>query len=353
MLSALFSLALGATLAAPTVASAAIATFGSSFPAPASLNTSENLNYQGIDTPLPGYVFHTPHYGADTALWNTSVAGGHASAPEAGQVVKVSLEGCAQRAQNGPSPLNQIHFQILSPQPDGGAKVELSSQPFEIPVCGQSGASGSTVSSYVPINLCVNAGDYVAFNDEGGYVENVYRSGVPYQVMTSTAGSTMDSFIKGGGTGNGASLSPSVTSPGDGFAVNLGEELMMQATLGTGPDARYVCSGGTKEAPPVLKPVKVRPQTEGVDRNHTTAVSMYCTLKARCEGTATLTSTNGHVKYGSTHFGVPGRTTSHVPIPLNHNALVDLRRHHRSLITTVTVVISGQVEQQLVRLMSP
>src|SRR5579862_7874500 len=82
----------------PATATAAITTFGSHLGSPAILNTSEGLGYAGVNTPMPGYVAYTSHFGADTALWNTQVAGGQAGAPEAGQVVKVNLEGCARSA---------------------------------------------------------------------------------------------------------------------------------------------------------------------------------------------------------------------------------------------------------------
>ena len=62
----------------------------------------------------------------------------------------VGLEGCARQPAGAPAPLTQIHFQVLSPLPDGGAQVVLTSQAFEIPVCGAGGASGSTVSSLLP-----------------------------------------------------------------------------------------------------------------------------------------------------------------------------------------------------------
>ena len=228
---------------APATSPAAVTTFGSPLSVPATLNTAENLNYRGTYTPVPpapdapNGLFHTYHYGADTALWNVAQASGVPSAPAAGQAVKVSLEGCARPAAGGPPPLTQIHFQDLSPLPGGGAKVNVSSQPFDIPVCGQNGAGGSTVTTYEPTNLCVSQGDYVDFNDNGGYVENVYRSGVPYQVIGSVHGSTMDSFIRNQGTGNGATLSSFDTTANDGFAANPNEELMLQVTLGTGSDA--------------------------------------------------------------------------------------------------------------------
>jgi len=227
---------------APASATAAILRFGSSLRIPGSL-TTDNLDYQGINTPYGSRVIHTTHVGADTALWNVVVSGGRATAPANGEVQEVSLEGCAQPAGGGPAPLTQIHFQTLAPTGGGAVKVELTSQSFELPVCGQNGVSRSTVSAYKPNGLCIDRGDYVAFNDEGGYVENFYRSGVPYEVIASMRHARMDSFVKGGGTGNGAVLSPSVTGAAEGFAADPHQELLLRATLVTGPKASYCRNG--------------------------------------------------------------------------------------------------------------
>src|SRR6202035_1196618 len=105
-----------ATLVMPATSVAAVLHFGSPLRAHASLNTND-LSYTGINTQVGDSVVHTSHFGADTALWN---AGDRA--PAAGDVAKVSLEGCAQAAKSGPPPLTQIHFQTLAPQ--GGGAVE-------------------------------------------------------------------------------------------------------------------------------------------------------------------------------------------------------------------------------------
>ena len=55
---------------------------------------------------------------------------------------------------------------------------------------------------------------------------------MPYQVIGNVPGSTSDSFIRGNGTNNGATLSPSDRTANDGFAENRNEELMLQVTLG-------------------------------------------------------------------------------------------------------------------------
>jgi len=329
-------------LAVPAGADAAITVFGSSLAMPATLNTAENLNYLGTNTnvpPSPGVpsgVVHTYHYGADAALWNTSLQSGAAAVPLAGQAVRISLEGCAVPAPGGPLPLTQIHFQVLAPS-GASAKVKLSSQPFEIPLCGARGASGSTVTTYEPINLCVNVGDYVAFNEEGGFMAGSYQSGVGYKVLGAVQGSSFASFIRGNGTNNGDLLSPRYMTAMDGFAVNQGEELMMQVALGTGSDARYVCPGGSKEAPPVLPAISVHPQTDGINSERFVAVAIYCRRTPQCRGKLTMTLPGGRVVRKG--FRLPGNATSHLPVRLPAQAMPLLRRNHG--LNTIVVAAAG------------
>ncbi len=334
---------------APASSEAAITTFGSPLSAPATLNTAENLAYQGTFTPVPpnpeapNGLFHTFHYGADTVLWNVA-----SQSPATGQAVKVSLEGCAEPSPKGPPPLTQIHFQDISPLPNGeGAKVNISSQAFEIPVCGQNGASGSTVSTYEPINLCVAAGDYVAFNDEGGYVPNVYRSGVPYEVLGSVGGATTDSFLKNNGTGNGSLLSASELSANEGFAINHDAELMLQVTLGTGPDATHICAGGTAGRPAQLPVIRVSHQTDGINAQRIVAVAVYCRPATGCSGIATMSFNGQQVSVGNDEFSLPGNATSHLPIRLTPGLLALIRKHH-GVNATLTAVVGGKTFTQTI-----
>lgn len=345
--------AIGACVLACTVAagsaSAAMTLFGSPLAVPATKDTANDLNYRGSDVQLPGSDFHIPHDGADGALWNVELPTGTPVAPADGQVVSVALEGCAK--SNGPAPLTQIHFQSLAPQPGGGAKVELTSQAFDIPVCGVGGASGSTVSTYAPINLCVTQGDYVAFNEEGGFVgaqsgPPPYPAGVPYMVIGGVAGATMDSFIRNNGVGNGAMLSPSDTTNHDGFAANPGEELMLQATLATGPDATPICPGGTKGAPPpgaarshrhVFPTLTIpTPQLDGMNARGVVQVAIYCHASAGgCTGTITLHSKSrggSHpVWLGSARFMLSSHTTGKARVHLSALARRMVRRTHAGL----------------------
>jgi hypothetical protein len=352
-LAATWSIALALILVVGS-ADAATLTFGSPLAVPASKDTANDLNYQGSNVPLPGSVFHISHDGADGALWNVKLPAGEPTAPADGQVVRVRLEGCAK--SNGPAPLTQIHFQSLAPIAGGGAKVELTSQAFDIPVCGVGGASGSTVSSYDPINLCVAQGDYVDFNEEGGFVgaqsgPPPYPAGVPYMVIGGVTGATMDSFIRNNGAGNGATFSPTDTTNHDGFASNTGEELMLQATLATGPDATPICPGGTKGLPPpgssrathrhVFPTLTIpTPQLDGMNVRGVVQVAIYCHSASSCTGTITLRSKPRHgsrsIWLGAARFTVGAHRTGKARVHLSALARRMVRKTSGGLGVEVT-----------------
>jgi hypothetical protein len=342
-------LAICVALVAPISASAALTTFGSPLSGPADLNTTQSLDYVGTFTPVPpnpeapNGLYHTQHWAADTALWNVQVAGGEAKAPASGQAVKISLEGCAEAADDGPRPLTQIHFQDLTPLPEGGAHVNNTSQALNIPVCGEDGASGTTVTEYAPIGLCVSQGDYIDFNDEGGYVPLVYRAGVPYQVLGQAQGSTLDSFIRNNGTDTGATFSPSDTTANDGFASNANEELMLQVTLGTGSDAKVKC-GGTADALPIIR---VSHQTDGINAQRMVAIAVYCRPATGCSGTYTMTYEGQTVSVGGNSFTLSGATTSHLPIRVTPGLLAMIRKRN-GVNATLTAVVGGKTFTQTI-----
>jgi hypothetical protein len=259
--------------------------------------------------------------------------------PATGQALKVSLEGCAQAASGGPPPLTQIHFQDITPLRGGSARVNLTSQAFSIPVCGQNWASGSTITTYDPINLCVSAGDYVALNEEGGFVQHAYQSGVAYRVLGSVRGSVADSFIRNNGTGDGATMSSLDTTNMDGFASSRNEELMLQVTLATGPNATHICPTGKGGLPPALAPMRVGPQTDGVNSSRIVAVAVFCRVKPECKGVATLGMGGGDT-YGRS-FRLPAGTTTHLPMRVTSH-VIDLIRAYHGVHTTFTAVVAGK-----------
>jgi hypothetical protein len=335
---------------APAASQAKITTIGSPLSVPATLNTADDLSYPGTYTQVPvspeapNGVFHTLHFGADTALWNASGPDGATRVPATGQALKINLEGCAKAAPGGPRPLTTVHFQDLTPVPTGGVKVNLTSQGFDVPICGEGGASASTVTSYNPINLCVSAGDYVGFNDSGGYVPNIYRSGVPYQVLGSVKGVTADSYIKDEGTGNGETLSSTVMSANDGFAVNRNVELMMQVKLATDGDATHICPGGKQGLPPALAPIRVSPQTDGVNHSRIVAVAMFCRVSP-CNGVATISS-RGRT-YGRAGFALEANKTVHLPIRVSSDLVQKIRQYH-GVSATLSAVVAGKTINQTI-----
>lgn len=336
-----------ALLLSPVQAAADVFTFGSPLSVPATLNTTDNLSYEGVNTPLPGVIVHTSHFGADTAIWNGSLAQGSATAPADGQALKVRLEGCAVQPEGAAAPLTQIHLQSITPLEGGGAHVNLTSQPYEIPVCGENGASGSTVSTYEPVNLCVAEGDTVAFNDEGGFAEPYYRAGVAYEVLGSVDGSTAYSFIRPGGTDNGATMSSDYRTAMEGFATNGNEELMLQVEEGTGADATHICPGGTAGLPPVLAPVRIDRQTEGVNNKRLVPIAIYCRRKPRCSGTMTIRFRGRTI--GQATIALSPQTTSHVPIRITEQAYGIAKR--KRILTTLSAVVEGQTVAQAVTIL--
>jgi hypothetical protein len=361
---ALGALALGSAGAA--TAGAATSTFGSPLSVPATLNTAENLNYEGSNIALPGSVFHINHDGADTALWNVAIPAGVPAAPAAGQVTVVRLEGCAERPAGAPEPLVQIHFQDLVPTAGGGARINVTSGAFDLPVCGVGGASGSTVTSYEPVNFCVAAGDYVDFNDEGGFVPSEtgpppYPAGVPYMVIGSVAGATMDSFVRNGGTNNGTAISTSDTTYHDGFAVNQNEELMLQATLATGPDATPLC-GGTKGVPapgstgysqsPASPALRVGKQTDGINHRGIASIAVFCRISSGCSGTLALSALIGHGGGRSLRqsFTIAGGKTVHVPVHVPKPLISLARKHRKGVPMRLTTTIAAKAISQSITL---
>ena len=186
--------------------------------------------------------------------------------------------------------------------------------------------------------------DWVAFNDEGGFVPSdsgppPYPAGVPYMVIGRSSGATMDSFIRNGGTNNGTSISESDRTYHDGFASNKDEELMLQSTLATGADASDSCPGGTKSAykgptsgynQKPAPPLRVGPQTDGINHRRIVSIAIYCHQSSGCAGALTLAQPGkGHrAAVVRTAFKIPGGKTSHVAVRLPAG-LVALARHRR------------------------
>jgi hypothetical protein len=205
---ALGAVAVLAALAAP--AEARLTRFGSALSAPANFAEA---------------------HGADSVFWGISLPGSRRTRVQAsGQIRSVRLKGIALPSSlaGAPPPLTEFHLQTLRPRRDGSVRVRLTSQPFNIPSSGDP----NRISTYKPINLCAKKGDYVAFNDEGGFNPPWYLNGVSYQVFSRVRGSSMRFYTKDNGTNNGATFRG---------RRHRGQELLMQMVLATGGHASPPC----------------------------------------------------------------------------------------------------------------
>ncbi len=119
--------------------------------------------------------------------------------------------------------------------------------------------------------------------------------------------------------------------------------------LGTGSDARYVCPGGSKDAPPVLPAIGVRAQTDGINHERVVAVAIYCRLTSGCKGTATLTFGGKQASTGKQiPLSLPGGSTTHVSIRLLARLMDPIRKSHGIAATLTAVVGSTTVSQTIV-----
>jgi hypothetical protein len=277
--------AAAALLALPAAASADVINFGSDLTAPANLSESHQ---------------------ADTAFWGTVVKGRDNSVPADGQITEIRLKGAAQPSilPGAPAPLNETHFQVLHPQPNGSVTVSLSTDPFYVPI----GGNPNQISTFHPAGyLCVKKGDYIDFNDEGGWVVGYYQEGVPFQVFSAVAGSTTLQYSRDNGTNIGANFTGS---------PRPGQELLMQMTLTTGYDASTVCGGMKGQE---FKGLQIAPQ-KTVVRKRVARVRATCpgTSRQSCDGVLTLTI--GPKVIGQANFSIPSTATTNIKVPVTKAA---------------------------------
>lgn len=270
----------------PGSASARVITFGSDLSAPASVAETHQ---------------------ADTSFWSPTVKDRSNALPADGQITKIRLKGTAVERSGGPAPENQIHFQVIRPQPDGSLTVILSSDPKYLPYTGDA----NQINTFQPDGyMCVKKGDFVSFNDNGGWVPNVYQDGVPFRVFGNVASSTTNQFTANNGTGIGANFRGS---------SKRGEELLMQMQLRTGYDASPVCPGGMKGKE--FKGLQIVAKQRVVVRKGIGRVRALCpgTSQGGCKGTLTLSS-KGKV-LGAAPFSIPATTTMNVKVPVRASRL--------------------------------
>ena len=93
----------------------------------------------------------------------------------------------------------------------GAAASTASTSPRSRSISPSAGRAARAARRSRPTNRSTSASTGATssrFNEEGGFVEKSYQSGVPYEVLGAAPGSSLDSFIKNEGTGNGSLISP-------------------------------------------------------------------------------------------------------------------------------------------------
>jgi hypothetical protein len=266
-------LAAGALMALPAAGQAAVMTLGS-------------------DLAKEANVFEA--HGADAAFWNTSIDGSPGAMPADGQVTFIRVKGSVvddprHRRYSGTKPLDpQFHFQVLHPISGGRQmRVMLSSAPFRLPVTidGAGDADTQQISGYKPVNLCVEKGDYVDFNDIGGHEwswpERSTIDGMHVQVFSRTPNSIVGFYSKNNGTNINSEWTPDT--------FNRGQELLMQTKLVTGPDASDICPGGYSQH--IFKGLNIKARSASLSaRKQTVKVAAQCPVSTygSCKGVLTL-----------------------------------------------------------------
>ncbi|TMK40120.1 MAG: hypothetical protein E6G56_08960 [Actinobacteria bacterium] len=296
---------------------AALACAAAALGAPAGASGDANF---GSTLSAPATVAITQ--GADSAFWPTKVTGGASPvSPAAGQIVAIKVKGFARRSRTGATPLREIHFQDLRPQGGGSVQVVSSSQPFNLPV----GGSPNRISTYRPTNMFIAAGDYIDFNDEGGFdPRHGFPAGVPFQVFAAVAGSVTQRYTKDNGTNNGDLLAGT---------PHADTELLMQVQLSV-----------ETPGPAAVAPTQTAPVTRAIAHP-----LIACEGDNTCIGHLLLTAHGadaaavgpGHaartVILGRGSFTVGPHSHKKVPVRLNRLARALLRKHHGRLRTVITV----------------
>jgi hypothetical protein len=225
----LLSLAVGAALLAlPASAQAEVYTFGPDIDSSGPATLSEN-------------------HQADTLFFNQGVGGTGSGSPVAGEVTSVRIKGTiVPRTNKVESDLQRMfHIQVLHPNPDGQYTVETSTQDLFFPI----GVSPNTISTYsADAAQCVGVGDYVDFNNVGGWDGDMADpNGTTYKIFgAAPPGGPVNWYERDNGTNIGTTWFPNrrvdngtgTTYPG---APKADRQLLMQVTVATGYDARPPC----------------------------------------------------------------------------------------------------------------
>ena len=166
----------------------------------------------------------------DSVYWNAKLAKGRVKSPVKGEVGTVIIKGRIN--PTGPKPPDVVmHVQVLHPVGGGRVKVTATSGDLTLPFGGDKNRLSAYDLQKMPARICVKKGDFVALSTSGGFGAG-YEDGAEFAMFGSVAGSTVDAV-----TGAGRDMD------GDVFKghARAGRELLLQARIRTGKDARPTC----------------------------------------------------------------------------------------------------------------
>lgn len=275
----------------------------------------------------------------DWGAWNTTLPSpGLVQSPVQGEVNVVKLKG-----QINPSTATDrapdvvMHAQVLRPNADGSVTVPGggTSRDLPLPFGGDPQRINTYMRSEIDMpdgadgkggsRLCIRKGDYIALATSGGYGPGTYPSGAEFQMFGQAAGSAADVFLSGKAFGNADGTTFTGTRAD-------GTVLLLQAVIGTGPDARYTCQtpeeqqGGTTPGPGTPAVGKLTLPNPGTPRIHKgrVKIAVACGSGGPCDGTLTLT--NRRRKYGNATFALTAGASVKMSIKLNKAAKKQLRK---------------------------
>ncbi len=251
----------------------------------------------------------------DSLFWLTALASDTQNVhrylvTQPGQILQFQVRGYSA----GTVPAS-IHFQDLRPTPGGALQIVASSAAYPLPTV-------DGVWSFDPENFCVQAGDYLGFNEGGGS---------PVDVFASVPGSTTQRFSSNFGTANGDLVMPTALP-------NV--ELLMAAYEGTGPHASPLCGGIAGSE------LHFTGSSIAVGRNGGASVPLACTGPLPCSGAlsviATVKPRRGHaqtVAVAQTRFALGSHATGAVSVTIDAAGRTLLRRHSGSLPVTIAAAL--------------
>ncbi|CAA9415468.1 MAG: hypothetical protein AVDCRST_MAG64-2610 [uncultured Phycisphaerae bacterium] len=293
----------------------------------------------------------------DTMFWHTKLAnGGQTVVPADGQILSYRLKGTALRHRDDRPPRSDgkphpggetmVHFQTMRPQGDGSYRIVATSAAFDVPTTGDP-QQVSLFASPPPIRECVKAGDVVVFNTVGGFDAvgdqrngwrgtplSPYPMGTPLQVFAAVPGSVTSQFEGADKTNNEDTVRGTEVA---------GEELLMQPTLGTGPDANQVCGGtqgyvappqpktqpdGTPVAPAAeFRHARIMSKKISLNKKGVTTITLKCSVTndqvkkkelGQCVGVLRLDAKKGSqtVTVGKAKYTIAGRDNGAVKVKL-------------------------------------